>query len=73
VRVLADTFTALRLVVAACMVYAGVQYGRDAFGAVAAATLIGWTLDTVDGYLARAASDPEPSCLVATSGISTRS
>lgn len=62
-RVLADIFTALRLVVAAYIVYAGLQYGRDAFGAVAAATLIGWTLDTVDGHLARAAPDPEPSWL----------
>lgn len=62
-RVLADVFTALRLVIAACILYAGLALGREAFGAVAAATLIGWTLDTVDGPLARAAADPEPSWL----------
>jgi hypothetical protein len=62
-RVLADIFTALRLVIAAYILYGGVRYGREAFGAVAAATLIGWTLDTVDGHLARAASNPVPSWL----------
>jgi len=62
-RVLADIFTALRLGIAAYIVYAGLASGREAFGAVAAATLIGWTLDSVDGHLARAAADPEPSWL----------
>lgn len=59
-RTLADIATALRLGIAAYIVYAGLQQGRESFGAVAAATLIGWTLDTVDGHLARAASNPEP-------------
>ena len=62
-RLLADIFTAARLGIAAFIVYAGVQYGADAFGAVAAAILVGWTLDTLDGHLARAASDPTPSWL----------
>lgn len=62
-RLLADIFTALRLVISAYIVYAGLEYGKDAFGAVAAATLLGWTLDTADGHLARASSNPEPSWL----------
>jgi hypothetical protein len=62
-RTLADIATALRFGIAAFIVYAGLQHGRESFGAVAAATLIGWTLDTVDGHLARAASNPEPSWL----------
>lgn len=62
-RTLADIATALRLGIAAYIVYAGLQHGRESFGAVAAATLIGWTLDTVDGHLARAASNPEPTWL----------
>jgi phosphatidylglycerophosphate synthase len=62
-RLLADIFTASRLVIAAFTVWAGVQYGADAFGAVAAAVLLGWTLDTLDGHLARAASNPQPSWL----------
>lgn len=43
-RVLADIFTALRLGIAAYIVYAGLASGREAFGAIAAVTLIGWTL-----------------------------
>jgi hypothetical protein len=62
-RTLADIATALRLGIAAYIVYAGLQQGRESFGAVAAVTLIGWTLDTVDGHLARAASNPEPTWL----------
>lgn len=62
-RMLADIATGLRLVIAAYIVYAGVQLGRESFAGVAAATLIGWTLDTVDGHLARAASDSQPSWL----------
>lgn len=62
-RTLADIATALRLGIAAYIFYAGLQQGRESFGAVAAATLIGWTLDTVDGHLARAASNPEPTWL----------
>jgi len=62
-RTLADIATALRLGIAAYIVYAGLQYGRESFGSVAAATLIGWTLDSVDGHLARAASNPEPTWL----------
>jgi hypothetical protein len=61
-RALADIFTVLRLGIAAFVVYAGVQYGEEAFGAVAGAILLGWTLDTLDGHLARAASG-EPSWL----------
>jgi hypothetical protein len=59
----ADTFTAARLGIAAFAVYAGLRYGQAAFGAVAAAVLLGWTLDTLDGHLARADSDREPSWL----------
>ena len=62
-RTLADIATGLRLVIAAYIVYAGVQLGAESFTGVAAATLIGWTLDTVDGHLARAASDSQPSWL----------
>jgi phosphatidylglycerophosphate synthase len=62
-RLLADILTASRLGIAAFIVYAGVEYGTDAFGAVAAAVLLGWTLDTLDGHLARAASNPQPSWL----------
>ena len=62
-RVLADIFTALRLGIAAFIVYAGLRPGREAFGAVTVALLTGWTLDTLDGHLARAASDGEPSWL----------
>jgi len=62
-RTLADIATALRLGIAAYILYAGLQYGRESFGSVAAVTLIGWTLDTVDGHLARAASNPEPTWL----------
>jgi hypothetical protein len=62
-RTLADIATALRLGIAAYIIYAGLQHGRESFGSVAAATLIGWTLDTVDGHLARAASNPEPTWL----------
>jgi hypothetical protein len=60
---LADIATGLRLVIAAYIIYAGVQLGAESFPGVAAATLIGWTLDTVDGHLARAASDSQPSWL----------
>jgi hypothetical protein len=62
-RLLADIFTAARLGIAAFIVYAGVQYGAEAFGAVAVAILLGWTLDTLDGHLARAASNSQPSWL----------
>jgi hypothetical protein len=62
-RALADIATALRLGIAAYIVYAGLQSGRESFGSVAAATLLGWTLDTVDGHLARAASNSEPTWL----------
>lgn len=62
-RALADVATGLRLVIAAYILYAGVKLGADAFAGVAAATLLGWTLDTVDGHLARAASDSQPSWL----------
>lgn len=58
---LADLFTAARLGIAAFIVYAGVQFGQEAFGAVAATTLGGWTLDTLDGHLARADANREPS------------
>lgn len=62
-RILADIATALRFGIASFIVYAGLQYSRESFGAVAAATLLGWTLDTIDGHLARAASNPEPTWL----------
>jgi hypothetical protein len=58
---LADIFTAARLGIAAFIVYAGVHFGREAFGAVAFSTLGGWTLDTLDGHLARADASHEPS------------
>jgi phosphatidylglycerophosphate synthase len=51
------------LVIAAYIVYAGVQLGAESFAGVVAATLLGWTLDTVDGHLARAASGGQPSWL----------
>jgi hypothetical protein len=62
-RTLADIATGLRLVIATYIVYAGVWLGPESFAGVAAAILIGWTLDTVDGHLARAASDTQPSWL----------
>lgn len=62
-RVLADIATGLRIVVAAFVVYAGIAYGREAFGAVMLTILLGWILDTADGHLARAAANPEPSWL----------
>lgn len=62
-RTLADIATGLRLVIAAYILYAGVQLGAESFAGVAAVTLIGWTLDTVDGHLARAASGSQPSWL----------
>jgi hypothetical protein len=62
-RMLADVATGLRLVIAAYILYAGVRLGADSFAGVAAATLIGWTLDTVDGHLARAAPDLPPGWL----------
>jgi phosphatidylglycerophosphate synthase len=60
-RVLADIATALRLVLSAFIVYAGLAYGQDAFGLVVVVVLAGWTLDTLDGHLARAAGGSEPS------------
>jgi len=60
-RLLADIFTAVRLVFAAFIVYAGLQYGVQAFGAVAALFLLGWTLDTLDGHLARTDTSRPPS------------
>ena len=62
-KMLADIATGLRLVIAAYIVYAGVQLGAEAFAGVVAVTLLGWTLDTVDGHLARAAPDGQPSWL----------
>jgi hypothetical protein len=62
-RMLADVATGLRLVIAAYILYAGLKLGEGSFAGVAAATLLGWTLDTVDGHLARAASDRQPSWL----------
>jgi len=62
-RILADIATALRLGIVAFILYAGVQYGQEAFGAVAAVFLLGWILDTLDGHLARAAVNAEPSWL----------
>jgi len=62
-RMLADVATGLRLVIAAYILYAGVRLGAASFAGVAAATLLGWTLDTVDGHLARAAPDSQPSWL----------
>ena len=62
-RTLADIATGLRLVIAAYIVYAGVHLGAESFSGVVAATLLGWTLDTVDGHLARAAPDGQPSWL----------
>jgi phosphatidylserine synthase len=53
-RIVADILTAVRLLFAAFIVYAGLQYGAEAFEAVAAVFLLGWTLDTLDGHLARA-------------------
>lgn len=53
-------FSALRLVIAAYIVYAGLQSGSDALGVVAGATLTVCTLDTFNGHLAHAAPDPEP-------------
>ncbi|MFL7810281.1 MAG: hypothetical protein AB8I80_16705, partial [Anaerolineae bacterium] len=49
--------------IAAYIVYAGLNLGPESFAGVAAVTLIGWTLDTVDGHLARAATDARPSWL----------
>jgi hypothetical protein len=60
-RTLADIATGLRLVIAAYIVYAGLNLGPDSFAGVAAVTLVGWTLDTVDGHLARAATDSQSS------------
>lgn len=62
-RTLADVATGLRLVIAAYILYAGVRLGADSFAGVAVATLLGWTLDTVDGHLARAAPNRPPSWL----------
>lgn len=62
-RTLADIATGLRLVIAAYIIYAGMRLGAESFAGVAAATLIGWTLDTVDGHLARAAAESQPSWL----------
>lgn len=62
-RTLADIATGLRLVIAAYIVYAGLHLGPESFAGVAAVTLVGWTLDTVDGHLARAATDSQPSWL----------
>ena len=62
-RTLADIATGLRLVIAAYIGYAGVHLGAESFAGVVAATLLGWTLDTVDGHLARAAPDGQPSWL----------
>jgi hypothetical protein len=62
-RTLADIATGLRLVIAAYIVYAGLHLGPESFAGVAALTLVGWTLDTVDGHLARAATDSQPSWL----------
>ena len=60
---LADIATALRFGIAAYILYAGLAGGRETFGSVAAMMLVGWTLDTVDGHLARAAGDRPPSWL----------
>ena len=62
-RTLADIATGLRLVISAYIIYAGVYLGAESFAGVVAATLLGWTLDTVDGHLARAASNGQPSWL----------
>jgi phosphatidylglycerophosphate synthase len=58
---IADILTAVRLGIAAFIIYAGLRFGVAAFGAVAGSILLGWTLDTLDGFLARAAKDHEPS------------
>jgi len=60
---LADIATGLRLAIAAYIIYAGLHLGAESYAAVVAVTLIGWTLDTVDGHLARAAPETEPSWL----------
>lgn len=60
---IADILTAVRLGIAAFIIYAGLRFGVAAFGAVAGGILLGWTLDTLDGTLARAAKDHEPSWL----------
>jgi len=62
-RILADIFTGVRLIFAAFIVYAGLEHGVQAFGAVAAIFLLGWTLDTLDGHLARADTRRPPSWL----------
>jgi hypothetical protein len=62
-RTLADIATGLRFVIAAYIIYAGVCLGAESFTGVAAVTLMGWTLDTVDGHLARAAPNRQPSWL----------
>jgi hypothetical protein len=51
------------LVISAYILYAGVYLGTESFAGVAAVTLLGWTLDTVDGHLARAAPNSRPSWL----------
>lgn len=66
-RLLADIFTAVRLVFAAFIVYAGLQYGAQAFGVAAAVFLLGWTLDVLDGHLARADTSRPPVGWVSTS------
>lgn len=56
-RILADALTASRLVIAAGIVGIGIPWGRSALNLVQIATLLGWTADTVDGHLARRASE----------------
>lgn len=60
---LADIATALRFAIAAYILYVGLSHEQGTFGSVAAVMLVGWTLDAVDGHLARAAGERTPSWL----------
>ena len=52
-RYIADAMTALRLVIAALIVLLGMLRRRAALEVVMLASLLGWTVDTLDGHVAR--------------------
>jgi hypothetical protein len=56
-RILADSLTGLRLVLAALIVGLGFTRGKDALETVIGALLVGWTADTLDGHVARRSRD----------------
>jgi len=52
-RILADTLTGLRLILAAALAALGARNGQQSLATAVVLILTGWTADTLDGHLAR--------------------